>query len=40
MQAPAALQKLAIGCLVIQLSKLAYNLFDGFLKGANIMQNI
>ena len=39
MHAPAALQKLAIGCLVFEVSKLkfrAHNLFDGLL---NTMHN-
>ena len=42
MHAPVALQKLAIGCLVIELLKLkfrAHVLFDGPLKEANIMHN-
>ena len=38
MNAPLALQKLAIGCLLFELAKLqfiALTLFDGLLKGAN-----
>ena len=40
--APAALQKLPIGCLNFELSKIRFirhNLFDGFLKYPNTMYN-
>ena len=42
MHAPPALQKLVIGCLALELSKLicrAHNLFDGLLKGVNKIHN-
>ena len=41
MHAPAALQKLTIGCLVFESSKLKLRamIYDGHLKRANIMYN-
>ena len=35
MHAPAALQRLAIGCLVFELSKLKFRAYNYFLKGTN-----
>ena len=39
MHAHAALQKLAIGCLVFELSKLKFRACNYFLKGTNKMYN-